>query len=144
MRTQHGAMTVSDARLPIVDVAYHSALTLPEYRESFEEYARLAAKGIPLAYLIDMRKFDPLRISAADRREAAAIFREYAPRLLPVSVAEARVISSPLTRGIVTAFDWLTAVNKWPCQQFATMESAEAWLRAELRRAEVQGGKPRP
>ena len=138
MRTKHGFLTIETRRLPVVDVAYHMPRSEPpmleDYREAFEEYARIAGQGAPVVYLLDMRDFNPLQISAAVRKEAAQIFHEYRSRLLPVSVAEARVITSPMTRCVVTAFDWLTGANKWPCQQFGTPDEAESGLREELRR----------
>lgn len=135
MRSRHGALEVGHQRLPIVDVVYDGPPRVDDLRDAFEEYGRLADRGEPLLWLIDMRKFDPLRVTAAERKQAAAIFAVHEKRLRAVSIAEARVITSPLTRGIVTAFDWLTAANKWPCQQFGTLERAETWLRGELARA---------
>ncbi len=138
MQTAHGQITIDDTRFPVIDVAYHQMAggpRLDDYAEAFAEYERIARRGKPMVYLVDMRDFDPLRIDAGTRRGAAKIFQEKAERLRRVSVAEARVITSPLTRGIVTAFDWLTNANKWPCQQFATLESAEEWLRVHLARA---------
>lgn len=145
MRTRNGFLTIESRRLPLIDVTYHRTNVqghlLDDYREAFEEYARLASQGAPVAYLLDMREFDPLQIDAKSRQQAALIFHDYAGRLRPTSVAEARVITSAITRGVVTAFDWLTNANKWPCRQFATPPEAEAWLRSLLREREEQGKK---
>jgi hypothetical protein len=134
MRSRNGVLEVRHDRLPIVDVAYSGMPALEDIRDAFQEYSRIAERGVPLLWLIDMRQFDPLQVSAHQRRQAALVFQEHAPRLRRVSVAEARVITSPLTRGIVTAFDWLTGANKWPCAQFGTIEQAESWLNAQLAR----------
>jgi hypothetical protein len=146
MRTKHGFLTIETRRLPVIDVAYSppgsDAAMLQDFREAFEEYARIARRGAPVAYLLDMRNFDLLQSSAAVRKEASNIFHEYRSLLLPVSVAEARVITSPMTRCVVTAFDWLTGANKWPCQQFRTPDDAETWLRGELRRFKGREGWP--
>ena len=143
MRTKHGFLTIETRRLPLVDVVYHLPRSetpmLEDYREAFEEYARVASRGEPVAYLLDMRDFNPTQITAAVRKQAAQIFHEYVDRLLPVSVAEARVITNPLTRYVVTAFDWLTNANKWPCRQFRAPEEAERWLRDELRKSRREG-----
>ena len=148
MRTSHGFLSIEDRRFPLIDVEYFpfpaSAPVMVDYREAFDEYARLAARGVPIAFLIDMRRFDPLLIGASVRQQAAKVFHEYAGRLLPVSVGEARVIASPLTRGIVTAFDWLTSANKWPCQQFGSLNEGEQWLRELLRRRASAGAAARP
>ncbi|MDQ3035949.1 MAG: hypothetical protein M3Y87_26330 [Myxococcota bacterium] len=132
MTRSQGSITISDARLPIVDVVYEGEPAADEYRRAFAEYARIASAGTPVAYLIDMRTFDPLGITADKRRAASEVFKQYEHRLAAVSVAEARVITSPITRGIVTAFDWLTSANKWPCRQFASRDEGERWLREQL------------
>lgn len=143
MLTQHGYISVASDRLPVVDITYHAAISgdhfAADFRESLGECARLARRGEPLVYLIDMRDFDPLRASPQVRREAAHIFLLYADRLLPVSVGEARIITNPLTRNLVTAFDWLTSASKWPSQHFASLETGERWLRGLL-----PHWKPRP
>ena len=139
MRTSHGLLTVESTRLPIVDIAYHTVVgaddLITDFREAFAEYGRLARRGQPLAYLLDMRDFDPLLAPAAQRRHGAEVYREYVDILRPVSVGEARVITSPVTRGIVTAYDWLTGANKWPCRQVASLAEGEAWLRERLAQA---------
>jgi hypothetical protein len=67
---------------------------------------------------------------------AADVFHRHHARLRPVSVAEARVTEDRMTRFILTAFDWLTVADKWPCQQFASLPEAERWL---LQRHEQRG-----
>lgn len=99
-----------------------------EYEETFQEYARLAEQGQPLLWLINMGSFDPLSADATVRKQASEVFHRYHHKLRPVSIAEARVTSDRLTRFMLTAFDWLTISDKWPCQQFATTTEAEAWL----------------
>ena len=140
MRSRNGAIDITTERFPIVDIIYAGPATpIEDFRDAFEEYARIAERKVRVAWLIDMRNFDPLKVSATNRKDAARVFDEFAARLAPVSVAEARVIVSPLTRGILTAFDWLTGTNKWPCRQYGTMEAAETWLRAELLHAGTVG-----
>lgn len=118
-------------------MTYHGPVPTPqEYEEIFQQYARLAEPGQALLWLIDMRRFDPLTADAATRKMAAGVFHRYHARLRPVSVAEARVTEDRMTRFILTAFDWLTIADKWPCQQFASLAEAERWLwqRYEQRR----------
>ena len=57
----------------------------------------------------------------------------------PKAKVRSRVITNPLTRYVVTAFDWLTNANKWPCRQFRAPEEAERWLRDELRKSRREG-----
>lgn len=130
-------IVVSHARLPIVDVTYPPNVSVETFRESFCEYAKLAGLKRPLGYLLDMRRFNPLFAPAAVRKSAAEVFHEFAPVLKPVSVCEARVVTSELTRGIITAFDWLSG-TKWPCATFTDLEKAHQWVVARLRERGVQ------
>ena len=146
MRTKHGFLTIETRRLPLVDVVDHLPRSetpmLEDYREAFED-ACVASRGEPVAYLLDMRDFNPTQITAAVRAGCADLPRVRRP-VPPVSVAEARVITNPLTRYVVTAFDWLTNANKWPCRQFRAPEEAERWRRDELRKPRREGRAPRP
>jgi hypothetical protein len=138
METSKGLISIDARRLPLVEITYNPVPLgdhlAGDYREAFEEYARLARAGGPLLYLIDMRRLDPLKVTAPMRREAARIWSMYTDRLQLVSVATARVITSPVTRGVVTAFDWFTSANRWPCRQFALKADGERWLREQLAR----------
>jgi hypothetical protein len=130
-------IVVSHARLPIVDVTYPANVSVESFRESFHEYAKLAELKRPLGYLLDMCRFNPVLAPAAVRKSAAEVFHEFAPVLTPVSVCEARVVTSELTRGILTAFDWLSG-TKWPCATFTDLEKAYQWVAARLRERGVQ------
>jgi hypothetical protein len=105
--------------------------SMREYEEVFQEYVRLAERGQPLLWLLNMGSFDPLSTDATSRKQASEVFNRYHHKLRPVSVAEARVTSDRLTRFLLTAFDWMTISDKWPCQQFAMVTEAEAWLWSE-------------
>ena len=94
-----------------------------------------------LAYLIDMRRFDPLRAPASKRRHAAEVFKANVHKLRHVTVCEARVVSSELTRGVLTAFDWLTG-TKWPCATFTSRENAERWVERRVGSASPIAGAP--
>jgi len=129
MRTNHGAILIDDARWPLIDVHFVGDVSKDDYRSAFARYAELAKRGEKVVWLIDMRRFDPLGVDASTRKAAADVFAEHREALMSVSVAEARIIESFVTRNVLTAFDWLTGANKWPCEQFATQTGAETWLR---------------
>lgn len=140
-RSVHGAITIDTSRFPIVDATFVGAITANDYASAFERYTEIARRGEHIVWLIDMRRFDPLKVDAVIRKKAAAVFAANRDPLMRVSIAEARVIESFLTRNVLTAFDWLTGANKWPCQQFATMPLAEEWLSESYER---KLGKPLP
>jgi hypothetical protein len=118
-------------RLPIIEVEYPPTLDETEYRDLFATYCSLSVEHGRVAYIIDMRSFHPLTVSVADRKLAAQIFREHASYLVPATVCEARLVSTPLTQGILTAFDWLTG-TKWPCRTFTSPDEAEVWVQQLL------------
>ena len=93
-------------------------------------------------YLLDMRAFDPLRAPAASRRHAANVWKQNVARLQNVTLCEARIVGNELTRGVLTAFDWLTG-KKWPCGSFTSPADAETFLAWHLT-SPVAKTSPRP
>ena len=47
------------------------------------------------------------------------------------TVCEARIFTSPLMRGVVTAVDWLLN-RKYPMKTYAEIEPAKMWVRGQL------------
>jgi hypothetical protein len=127
---QHG-FVVSTREWPIVRVDYPPEFTLESYRALFAHFAALAARGDRVAWLIDLTRFDPLGATATQRRLAAQVFEEHRAPLVAGSVCEARVIEGAITRGVLTAFDWLT-LHKWPCTNVATEAEARAWIATKM------------
>jgi hypothetical protein len=127
---EHG-FVVSSREWPIVRVQYPENVALEAYRALFGHYASLASRGARVAWLVDLTRFDPLTAPAAHRRVAAEIFEEHRATLLAATVCEARVLEAAITRGVVTAFDWLT-LHKWPCTNVATEAEARAWIAEKM------------
>jgi len=124
---------VDESRWPIVVVTFPATVTIEEYRQLFNEYDRISARGERVGYVIDMRLFNPFKVNAAVRKQAAQTFDAHRDVLMKVTVCEARALASPLTAGVLTAFDWLTG-QKWPCKNFTSMEDAERWVSAMMDR----------
>ncbi len=112
---------------PIVAVRYPKEPTPDGYLALFKHYAELAQRGDSIAWLVDMRDFNPVTAPASLRKGASLVFDEYRDVLTAATLCEARVMTSALARGVVTAFDWLTG-NKWPCVNFANLDEARAWV----------------
>lgn len=126
----HG-FRIDASERPLVVVRYPTTPTLAGYRAAIDHFVELAGAGGRIAWLIDLRIFDGLSVSAATRREAARIFDDARPALAKVSVCEARVIESLVARGISTAFDWL-AGPPWPVTAVPTMDEARRWIATHL------------
>jgi len=70
--------------------------------------------------------------NATLRAAAAEVFARHQDVLKSVTICEARVASDRLTRGVLTAFDWLTG-SPWPRATFGKVRDAEEWIGARLR-----------
>ncbi|MBX3249792.1 MAG: hypothetical protein KF901_21625 [Myxococcales bacterium] len=126
----HGFRIDASAR-PLVVVRYPTTPTLDGFRAAVDHFVTLAEAGERIAWLIDLRIFDGLSVSAATRRDGARAFESARPTLAKVTICEARVIESLITRGIATAFDWL-AGPPWPVTAVSTMDEARRWIAAHL------------
>jgi hypothetical protein len=133
---------VDESRAPLIVVTYPPAVTEQEFRDLFARYVELSRRLPRVAYLIDFRHFNPLFVSPRQRQEAAQLFAENRHTLTHATVCEARVVASPVARGILTAFDWLTG-SKWPCRNFETFAEAERWIAEQLAGPPPSSGRPR-
>lgn len=136
-----GGIIITTDRLPMVDIRVRGTLTVATYREQLAYLATvLRREKPPFTLLADMRDFNPFNVSAKDRKEVSAIWHTDRDLWIKVIVGEARVVVNPLTRGLLTAIDWLTSTGKWPCKQFSNMIDAEDWLR-ERHAAAIESGR---
>ncbi|MEL6547020.1 MAG: STAS/SEC14 domain-containing protein [Myxococcota bacterium] len=119
--------------LPIVFVRYPKEASLEAIEQAFEFYVELSQKHRRVAYLFDLRDFNPVTASAKLRRAFADHYEANRSVIEPATVAEALVHSSTLVRGIVTAVNWLT-VRAYPQRQFTDMDKARDWLLDQLAR----------
>ncbi|MCA9627872.1 MAG: hypothetical protein KC766_09405 [Myxococcales bacterium] len=135
-----GGFAVDSREAPLVVVTFPTEASTPQYELLFEHYAELCQKHSRIAWLIEFRGFDPVKAPASVRRQSAQIFARHRERLQRSTVCEARVVESTVSRGVLTAFDWLTG-SKWPTRQFASFSEAAAWARKML---ESDGRPERP
>jgi hypothetical protein len=131
---EHRGFTVEDEGWPLVRCRFPPQPDTDGYTRLFEQYAELARRGGSIAWLVDMRGFNPLTSPPTVRKAAAEVFERHRDALARVTLCEARVIDGAAVRGVVTAFDWLTG-NKWPCSNFATPEEARTWIDEQRARA---------
>lgn len=113
---------------PVVRVRFPAQVERDTYEWLFQLYARLAAEThAPTGWLIELDAYDALGNTAAQRREAAEIFERYREAVALGTSCEARVVSRPLLRNILTAFDWITS-SPWPRRNFGSIDEATAWI----------------
>lgn len=126
------AFVLDDSAAPIVRVTYPEHVTTGGYERLFDDYVALCARHPRIAWLVDMRDFNPLMVSAPVRKTAAEVFERARAPLLRSTVCEARVVSSTAMRGVLMAFDWVTG-SKWPVKNVDSVGAAEVWIARQLR-----------
>ncbi len=93
--------------------------------------------GEQWAVLADLRFINPAAAGKEGRESVSKLILENAEFLGQVTVAEARVVSGPIMRGILTVLDWITP-RSWPVRNFGNGVLAENWLRTELEAAGIE------
>ncbi len=91
---------------PLVRLLYPSNALPADMTRFYRHYDEIWPRG-PHVLLVDLRRLNPLFGGDGARR---ALMKEVAARQPLVGkrlVAEARMVSGPVVRGIVTAFEWL-------------------------------------
>jgi hypothetical protein len=129
-----GRIEVFDDHWPTVIVEWHGIVTAEMVEDAFRTHLALAIRARDsderIAWLTDLSEFDPLKANAADRKRAARVLAVQQPTVAPHTLAEARVTSSAIVRGVLTAMGWLVH-DPWPVNVVATREEALAWLQAQ-------------
>ncbi len=128
-------LRIDESELPILVVRYPAAGTLEDLEAAWDVYRRVAAENDRVAYLIDMREFNPASQTAATRKRAGELHALYSAELAPSAVCEARVVSNRLVQGILVAFDWIKGDALWPCRNFSDMTDARLWIDEQLARS---------
>jgi hypothetical protein len=129
-----GRIEVFDDSWPIVIVEWHGVVTPEMVEHAFKTHLTLARRaregGEQIAWLTDLSHFDPLKASAADRKRAALVLAEHQPAVAPHTLAEARVASRAVVRGVLTAMTWLVR-DPWPVKIVAARDEGLTWLQKQ-------------
>ncbi len=113
---------------------YPEVFSVGDFRQLFVDVRGLNPDRIKHCVLIDFTRTDPLSATSKVRKEAAEVIQENMEFLLETTIAEARVAPNPITRGVLTVFDWLNS-KKWATENFSSGPAAELWLRGQIERA---------
>ncbi len=104
---------------------------IEEYRQHFVDLRALNPEGQKIATIVDLRAMNPILGGIAVHREAARIMRANFSFLRETVVADVRVVPNPVTRGVLTVFDWLSA-QPWAVNTVSSGPAAERWVRAQI------------
>lgn len=121
------------SQTPLIVAEYPDDVGVGDYYALFARYRELCAQHHRIAWVVDFRRFNPLKATPEMRKMAAECFAESRDALMRSTVCEARVVDNLTARSVLIAFDWLTG-TKWPTKNFSTREAAERWCREQLLR----------
>lgn len=127
-------IALSQDAWPIVRLVFAGSVTPGAFREFMSELFAVAARSQRehrrMGLLVLLESLNPGHVTAAMRKEHAALLRECLPRLADAIFAEARVVTHPVVRGVLTAMTWLIP-HPWPVAVFASERDAQEWLRLQ-------------
>jgi hypothetical protein len=128
-----GALVDDTSHWPLVIVEWPTGIAGPEMMdEVLQRLTKLYGRRHAVLH-------DGIRVGGMDarpRQRAAQHVEKYADEIKKWVVASAAVAPSMITRGIITAIQWV-APSPSPFKAFADRSEAEEWLLQALRRAGV-------
>ncbi|MEL6545458.1 MAG: hypothetical protein AAFQ82_12580, partial [Myxococcota bacterium] len=98
----------------------------------FQDYVRIVERHKKVGWVIDLNDFNPVSAPPTARKAFTDEFERQRAIIEPGTLFEARVITSALARGIVTAVDWVLS-RSYPAKNFSDFDSAYAWAEKTLR-----------
>lgn len=126
-----------DSEAPLCRVIFPRHATVEAIDMMFQTYVAWAHKHKGIAYFIDMRAFNPLTAPPEIRRVFTEYFARHRKEIEGSTLVEARVVSSVLTQGILTAVDWVTK-STFPKRIFTDVHAAEKWLHKRIAATRVE------
>lgn len=134
MDNDHYTMRFDESEAPLLRVTYPQYATIDVVVQAFEMFCMWSERYKRLAYVIDMTDFNPLTAPPKLRKAFADEFQKSRHIIEPATVCEARVVSSSLVQGVITAVDWLTS-RSYPAKNFTDHSMATSWVRKMLDKA---------
>ncbi|MET0384743.1 MAG: hypothetical protein ABW321_02230 [Polyangiales bacterium] len=127
---------------PIVRLVFAGAVTPTTIQTIILELLTLANRAAQehrrMGLLALLDALDPRQVSAGMRKEHAVLLRELLPRLAAATCAEARVVTHPLVRGVLTAMGWILP-HPWTVEVFSNEHDAKRWLETQCAQSRSLG-----
>jgi hypothetical protein len=126
---------LNTSRWPLLVARFPPVATRESLADFYSQWQRETEARGRHGVIVDFAGFNPVFASPVLRKLAAEEVERRRAMFDRYLLAEARVVRDPLTRGIVTAFDWLVG-NSFarPKRIVGEFAEAEAWIVRELRR----------
>ena len=130
------------SEFPLVRLTCPSRPNPADLAAYYRVYDEIWPRG-PHVLLVDIRRLNPLFAGAAPRRALMKEVAQRQPLVGKLLVAEARMVSGTVVRGIVTAFEWLRPSPRTaPLYTCENEVEAFHWLRPFLDSMSSQKAKP--
>jgi hypothetical protein len=120
---------INEKRWPLVEMRIHRDVTVEDIDAAYDVLESIAKRGERHAHWTDLREIQPLSISPQLRKRFAERERRLFPLAGSLIVADVRIVDHPITRGLLTAFEWLVGETPWPVKNVGSDAEAIAWLR---------------
>ena len=122
---------IDQSQFPILRIRFDPENTYEELNAYLSDMEAIFAEHGKFLTITDISNLQPLKVSSRLRHRMAEGVDQLAYK--KAFIAEAVVISSPIIRGLFTAYSWLRRVSTHPLRSFRNMEEAEQWAQAILR-----------
>lgn len=119
------------SRPPFCIIRHPTDFTPDDFQQLFASLREKLAKDREYAVVVDLRLTSPSMGGSENREAASAAILENVDFLKDITICEARLVSGPMVRGILTVLDWITP-RPWPVRNFGNATVAENWSRSRL------------
>ncbi len=128
---------IKTQRFPVVELVFPANPEPTDVQVFLDDLLPVFKRG-KMAFVSDINLLKNAQVNAKMRQDLAEgidrLVRAYPDHLL----AEAVVASSPITRGIFTAYSWLKHNKAYPSRAFSTKQQAEIWAIEQLKKNGVK------
>ncbi len=123
--------SIDESAAPLIVVTFPTAGSADDIPELFAAYHRIATQHPRVAWIVDLRAFNPILAPAKVRRAFADHYEQNRKVIEASAICEARIFGSSVMCGVVTAIDWLVG-RAYPSKNFGTLVAARDWARSML------------
>ena len=126
-------VTIDTSALPVIKVILPTEGTPEDIRKYYARLEIIMRQQERLAFLVDLRQINILKATAEIRAAMATEFKKVKPLFEEVAVAQAHLVEGTMTKGVLTAFNWLLGEKvRCPEKVFDQEQDALDWLNEHL------------
>jgi hypothetical protein len=127
-----GRIELDGSKFPLVRITLPANPTEEDTVAVYRDYDVLLARGRHVL-LVDLRELNPLFGGARARQVTLREVESRQPLFDKLLIAEARIVSGSIVRGIVTAFEWMRKRPRaYPLEVLEDEKEGLRWLNEKL------------